>query len=58
MVGGNQVYFGGGCKLVQIGCDCKERYGTEIDSYYLFEELKSFFEEQVRKESIRRSSSY
>jgi hypothetical protein len=35
--------------LVHIGCDCKERYDIEIDSYNLFEELKSFFEEQVRK---------
>ncbi|WP_205536255.1 hypothetical protein [Paenisporosarcina cavernae] len=33
----------------QIECDCNERYGTDIDSYKLFEELKSFFDEQVKK---------
>ena len=35
--------------MVQVGCDCKERYGTEINSYKLFEDLKDFFEEQVRR---------
>lgn len=35
--------------MVQVECDCKERYDIEINSYKLFEELKEFFEEQVRK---------
>ncbi len=35
--------------MVQIECDCKERYGIKINSYKLFEELKNFFEEQVKK---------
>lgn len=35
--------------MVQIVCDCIERYGIEIDSYNLFEELKKFFDDQVRK---------
>lgn len=30
-----------------MACDCKERYGIEINSYKLFEELKVFFEKQV-----------
>lgn len=29
-------------------CDCDERIGIEINSYQLFQELKKFFEEQVR----------
>lgn len=33
----------------QIECDCNERYGIDINSYKLFEELKSFFDEQVKK---------
>ena len=36
--------------MVQIGCDCKERYDIEINSYSLFKDLKSFFEEQVERE--------
>ena len=31
-------------------CDCDERMGIEINSYCLFQELKKFFEEQVKKE--------
>ena len=30
-------------------CDCDERIGVRIDSGKQFEELKSFFEEQVEK---------
>jgi acetone carboxylase gamma subunit len=33
--------------LVQIECDCNERYGIEINTYKLFEELKEFFETKV-----------
>ncbi len=25
-------------------CDCHERYGIEVDSYDMFEELKNFFQ--------------
>ena len=32
-----------------IKCDCDERIGIEINSYQLFLELKTFFEEQVKK---------
>lgn len=34
--------------MVQIECDCNERYGIEINTYKLFEELKVFFETQVK----------
>ena len=34
--------------MVQIECDCNERYGVEINTYKLFEELKDFFETQVK----------
>ena len=34
--------------MVQIGCDCKERHSIKINSYNLFEELKSFFEGKVK----------
>ena len=30
-------------------CDCNERVGIEINSFQLYEELKSFFEYQVRE---------
>ena len=30
-------------------CDCDERIGIKINSWKQFEELKSFFEEQVEK---------
>lgn len=30
-------------------CDCDERMGTVIESYKMFEELKAFFEQQVKK---------
>lgn len=30
-------------------CDCDERIGIEINSWKKFEELKAFFEEQVKK---------
>ncbi len=30
-------------------CDCDERKGTEINSAKLFEELKDFFNMQVKK---------
>ena len=30
-------------------CDCNERIGIDINSWKQFEELKSFFEEQVEK---------
>lgn len=32
-----------------ISCDCDERIGIKIDSWKQFEELKEFFEEQVKK---------
>lgn len=32
-----------------INCDCHERIGIEINSYQLLLELKTFFEEQVKK---------
>ncbi len=28
-------------------CECSERYETKIDTWKLFEEIKSYFEEQV-----------
>lgn len=30
-------------------CDCNERIGIKINSWKQFEELKDFFEEQVKK---------
>lgn len=30
-------------------CDCEERVGIKVDSYKLFEDLKSFFEVQVQQ---------
>ena len=30
-------------------CDCAKRVGITINSYQLFEELQTFFEEQVKK---------
>lgn len=30
-------------------CDCSERIGIKINSWKLFEELKAFFEEQVKQ---------
>ena len=30
-------------------CDCNERMGVKINSWQQFEELKNFFEEQVKK---------
>lgn len=30
-------------------CDCNERMGVKINSWEQFEELKNFFEEQVKK---------
>ena len=35
--------------MVQVKCDCNDRYDIEINSYRHFEELKEFFEIQVRK---------
>lgn len=35
-----------------ISCDCDERIGIKIDSWKQFEELKEFFEEQVKKEYL------
>ena len=32
-----------------IKCDCSERIGIKINSWKLFEELKDFFEEQVKQ---------
>lgn len=32
-----------------IKCDCNERTGIEINSIKLFEDLKEFFESQVKK---------
>lgn len=34
-------------------CDCNERVGIEINSYVLFEELRSFFENQVSEGIFR-----
>lgn len=34
-------------------CDCNERIGIEINSYALFEELRSFFENQVSEGVFR-----
>lgn len=31
-------------------CDCDERIGIEINSFQLYEELKNFFEKQVKDE--------
>lgn len=31
----------------KIECECSERYETKIDTWKMFEEIKSFFEEQV-----------
>ncbi len=39
--------------MIQIKCDCNERYGIEINTYKLFEEIKSFFEEQVKNEIFK-----
>lgn len=30
-------------------CDCDERIGVKINSYQLYEDLKTFFDEQVEK---------
>ena len=32
-----------------IKCECSERIGSLINSYQLYEEIKRFFEEQVKK---------
>jgi hypothetical protein len=32
----------------KLECDCDERIGIEIDSFRLFDELRSFFEAQVK----------
>lgn len=32
-----------------INCDCDERIGIKINSWKQFEELKNFFEDQVKK---------
>ena len=34
-------------------CDCHERYGIEVDSYDMFEELKNFFQKQIEKGVFR-----
>lgn len=36
-------------------CDCNERMGVKINSWQQFEELKNFFEEQVKKEYLLKS---
>ena len=33
-------------------CDCNERIGIKINSWKQFEELKEFFEEQVKKDYL------
>lgn len=35
-----------------IKCDCNERVGIEINSYQLFEDLKAFFNKQVKKRTF------
>ena len=32
-----------------IKCECSERIGSVINSYQLYEEIKMFFEEQVKE---------
>ena len=32
-----------------IKCECRERIGSLINSYQLYDEIKRFFEEQVKK---------
>lgn len=32
-----------------IKCECRERIESLINSYQLYEEIKRFFEEQVKK---------
>ena len=32
----------------KIRCECSERYEVEIDSYALFQEIKTFFESQAK----------
>ena len=34
--------------MVQVKCDCNERCGIVINTDKLFEEIKGFFEEQVK----------
>lgn len=33
----------------EIKCECEERVETKIDSYTLFQEIKSFFKNEVKK---------
>lgn len=33
----------------KINCECTERYEIKINSYTLFEEIKIFFEKEVKK---------
>lgn len=33
----------------ELGCECAERFETKINSFALFEELKYFFETEVKK---------
>jgi hypothetical protein len=35
--------------MVQLNCDCKEHYATDIDSWDLFIEVKSFLEGELNK---------
>jgi len=35
--------------MVSIKCECNERYEAKIDSFNLFQEIKSYFEEEVSR---------
>lgn len=39
--------------MVQLICDCKDRHGIGVNSYKLYEQLKYFFDKQVKKGIFR-----